>query len=427
MGIFEVMNIVLGLVVEPLALVYSTYFFMAHVERKVFLPRKYYIAAFTVYIVIITFTSVYFRDDRISAAAAVISVAVMGYFFFQKSLVGVVYDIIYIGVIFMCQSAIILAVQALYLELVNTNPLLFADISIALKAVSVIPLTKLLVYAIERVKFAELPKRQLFSILILPAFSLFFMFSFFEVSQVYFQLYGMGLYALNALIVIVLNLYFVYLFGYVFKARNLEKDLSIYKKHDELQFRYYEELEKKYQESRKMIHDMKNHLQAIEDLYSSGETERGREYVRDMYHMLNTYGGRYYSENRMLNIILNDKFAKAAREGVKTTAMIGDVDLEFIKDIDATTIFANLLDNAVEAAAGTEGANISVKVDGFNDFLVISIRNSSRDKVKKEKEGHMGLGLVNVRQTLEKYHGTLQTGSEGQEYQVNITIPKGGE
>ena len=35
----------------------------------------------------------------------------------------------------------------------------------------------------------------------------------------------------------------------------------------------------------------------------------------------------------------------------------------------------------------------------------------------------MGLGLVNVRQTLEKYHGTLQTEQNGGEFQVNITIP----
>ena len=34
---------------------------------------------------------------------------------------------------------------------------------------------------------------------------------------------------------------------------------------------------------------MKNHLQAVERLYKEQETEKGEGYVRDLYHMLNTW------------------------------------------------------------------------------------------------------------------------------------------
>ena len=37
---------------------------------------------------------------------------------------------------------------------------------------------------------------------------------------------------------------------------------------------------------------------------------------------------------------------------------------------------------------------------------------------------HMGYGLQNVKKTLEKYNGTVQTGSSDCEFQVNITLPK---
>ena len=429
MGILEILNIVLGLVVEPIALIYSSYYFMSHVERRVYLPKKYYVAAFAVFIIAITGSSIILRDDRISAVTGIVLISVLGYFFFQRSLVGVAYDVVFIGGVFLCQSAVIMAAEVVILENGLGSLLFFADVSLVIKIFTVVLLTRLLVFAINRVKFTSLPKLQLFSILILPVFSIIFLLSMWESSVLYFQMKGFGLYVLNAILLIIMNLYFIYLFGYVFKARNLERDLKVYREKNEIQFRYYEELEKKYQESRKMIHDMKNHLQAVEELYGSGETERGSKYVKGMYHLLNSYGEKYYSDNKMLNIIMNDKFTQAEREGIKTKAMMGEADLSFMSDLDITTIFANLLDNALYAARQVKNPDITVKMDTFNEFIVVSIHNSAVQPHEtdssqgKNGEGHMGLGLVNVRQTLEKYHGTLQTEQDGGEFLVNITIP----
>jgi len=35
MGILEILNLILGLVLEPIALVYSAYYFMSNVERYI--------------------------------------------------------------------------------------------------------------------------------------------------------------------------------------------------------------------------------------------------------------------------------------------------------------------------------------------------------------------------------------------------------
>lgn len=429
MGILEILNLILGLVLEPIALVYSAYYFMSNVERRVYLPKKYYVAGFAVFIIAVTAGSLFFRDDRISAVTGIVLISVLGYFFFQRSLVGVAYDIVFIIGVFLCQTAVIMAAEVVILENGLGSVLFFADVSLVIKIVTVVLLTRLFVYAVNRVKFASLPKLLLFSILILPVFSIIFLLSMWESSVLYFQMKGFGLYVLNAILLIIVNLYFIYLFGYVFKARNLERDLKVYREKNEIQFRYYEELEKKYQESRKMIHDMKNHLQAVEELYGSGETERGSKYVKGMYHLLNSYGEKYYSDNKMLNIILNDKFTQAERDGVRTKAMMGEADLSFMSDLDITTIFANLLDNALYASRQVKNSDITIKMDTFNEFIVVSIQNSAVQphetecSQKRNREGHMGLGLVNVRQTLEKYHGTLQTEQNGGEFQVNITIP----
>lgn len=64
--------------------------------------------------------------------------------------------------------------------------------------------------------------------------------------------------------------------------------------------------------------------------------------MRDLYHMLNTMGEKYYSANRMLNIILNEKLDQAKKMGIAVQASVGDVDLSDIRDIDLTAVFANL-------------------------------------------------------------------------------------
>ena len=167
------------------------------------------------------------------------------------------------------------------------------------------------------------------------------------------------------------------------RADQLEQELRAFQIQSELQYKYYEDMERKYRESRKILHDMKNHLQAVESLYREGagsnadEESRGNRYVKDLYHMVNMLGEKFYSSNHMLNIICNDKLSAARRRGIRVVAEIGDVDFSDLKDIDITTIFANLLDNATDAAAESgQDRFIEMKIQEIQNFRVISIINS---------------------------------------------------
>lgn len=98
----------------------------------------------------------------------------------------------------------------------------------------------------------------------------------------------------NLAALVLLNFCFLYLFGYWFRSHKLEGQLAEFQMQNELQYRYYAELEQKYRESRKIIHDMKNHLQAVEHLYQAKDgQEQGGAYVKDLYHMLNLLGEKY--------------------------------------------------------------------------------------------------------------------------------------
>lgn len=256
----------------------------------------------------------------------------------------------------------------------------------------------------------------------LPVFSFLFLYSLISMGNIYIQFYGAALIVINAAALLFLNIYIIYLFYNVGRAVKLEKDLELLEQKSEMQFRYYEELEEKYRSSRKLIHDMRNHLHAIEELYGSEEKE-AKAYVKDLHQMLNTMGQKYYTDNRMLNIILNDKIRRAEKEGVEVEVKIGAIDLQSMRDIDITTIFSNLLDNAIEAAATAETKKwVEIRADRFHDFHIIKMTNTKG--VERKKEGHMGVGLENIRNALGKYEGKMEVKEEENDYRVVITIPQ---
>lgn len=417
------LNLFLGLL-EVAVLIFGAYYFMAHNGRTVYRPKIYYVLAFGGFIAALIGSGVFLRDDRASIVIGVALTVLIGHFLFHPGWKYAIYDVFYMVCIFLCQSAVIWAVSGILgTKSLMEDPLLFGNVCLMLKVISELGITIFLTYLTGKKKMSRLTRWQSVSMFILPVASIVLMFSMYILGSVYLQLYGISLLAFNFALLLLVNLYFLYLLGYMFQANNLEHELDMFQKQNEMQFRYYDDLEKKYGQSRKIIHDMKNHLQAVEQLYQQQESERAKEYVENLYHMLNVLGEKYYSDHKMLNIILNDKLGKAEREGIQVKASIGETMLGKMKDIDVTTVFANLLDNAIEAAkeSGKQGF-LHIKMDAIHDFNVISIVNAKAGE--KKKDGHMGLGLENVRNTLAQYHGTMQTEATETEYRVNIMIPE---
>ena len=342
--------------------------------------------------------------------------------------------------------------------------------ALVIRQLTEILLTGAWVVVLNRKKYENVKGMQFAGLFLAPAVSVFIIFSLIYTGDVFVQMYGAFLIILNILALVIMNLYIWYLFSYQSKNKKLRAELEIRKKQSEMQYQYYEKVEQRYQSSRKMVHDMRNHLQAIEALQEQ-DADKGREYVKDMHRMLESFGIVNYTENRMLNIVLNDKAEEAQKSGIGMEIRIDEIRLEHIRDMDMTTIFANLLDNALEAAEQVVGKRmIQVQADTFHDFTVVKIRNSMacggaatgtqspqmemgdavenleepdvqlmsqedesqtkqgidalEQKEKKGRKSHMGIGLENVRHTLEKYGGGMMTEALEGEFVVSITIPE---
>lgn len=229
-----------------------------------------------------------------------------------------------------------------------------------------------------------------------------------------------------------LDTYLIYLFETISQKYELEREIDLKKQQEEMQNTYYHSIETQYDHSRRLIHDIKNHMQTLEEIYSEGSSIEAKQYAKTILESMDAFSGRFKCKNRVLTIIINDKILKCDEQGIKIDTQVEDLNFDFIDPFDMTTIFSNILDNAIEACSKVSigRRQIDLKIYKFNEFITISVRNSydgkliwDKDSLVSTKGGkHMGLGLKNVKTAVEKYEGTMQRKSDGKYFEVKILM-----
>lgn len=227
-----------------------------------------------------------------------------------------------------------------------------------------------------------------------------------------------------------IDIYLIYLFEAISQRYQLEKEIDLKEQYEAMQSSYYHNVEMQYDQSRRLIHDMRNHMQTLEELYVGGNKKDAEKYAETIYKLMDEMGRKFNCQNRILTIIINDKLLKCDEKNIDLQTNIEDIDLDFIDSFDMTTIFSNLLDNAIEASESLklEERIIVVKMFKRQDFITISISNNFLDKpiLKKDellttKKGHhMGIGIKNVKTAVEKYNGNFRYEIKDQKFEVKI-------
>lgn len=312
-------------------------------------------------------------------------------------------------------SAAIMAVNSWYF-LIRTAVYLILSLEYAL-------ISRYFVKVFREKDAVSLTNGQTAVFLLIPFLMLVLLLALYQNGDILLMLFGYGSMAGVVFGIAIFHLVAIYLFGYMLEQQKRNLHYQLYEQQREMMMHQYEELEEKYQSSRKVIHDVKNHIQMIGELYHLGELDAADRYCRDIGGMLRSLERVTYTKHRMLNLILNEKLNSQEMRGVTLRVEVGNADLTFMKDIDVTTIFSNLLDNAKEAVSECqEDRYFSLKMNEKKNFLVICLQNSCPVK-RKKRRGHEGLGLVNVRYVVEAYGGTIQVCEIPEGYQTSIMIP----
>ncbi len=260
--------------------------------------------------------------------------------------------------------------------------------------------------------------------------------TFFEASSAAYIAHRIQKFSSGAFLIIfligcfLLDVYIVFVFYKLAEGRKIEKEFYLIQQQSKIQLDVYRELSDKYKNSMKIVHDAKKHINAIEDLI---ESEKAKEYKESLCLELNKLCPEFRNSNQMLMVIVNHALFKAEKSKINLKLHIEELNLSFITDMDLTTIFANLLDNAIEACQilTEEKRYIDLYAERRMGFIIIQISNPyefismiTDKKYRSTKSGHAGVGLSNVRQTVEKYKGLFNVETINEIFTVEITIPE---
>lgn len=373
------------------------------------------ILAWTGYGALAVLLPMFGKNDMLTIGALTVYYIFIAWLLYFRNKMGVLYQLIYCVLMLLVQY--IAAFLAVYFWSVKQlEDIIYVCLLVVLRSFFLLTGT-LLMRGMVRRRFADAQYTKIRGMIIVPLFSIVLLFMYLIGCDVFLIRYEYYWLLIYCLLLLVINLYCLYFWYDVAKNGELKHRLQMMQQQSELTLQYYEDLEDNYNRSRKIIHDIRNHLHMIEQ---SGRMENPT-YIEDVHAMLNSLGMKFYTENRMLNIVLNDKLKGLSAEQVDCN--LGGIELEFISDLDITTIFANLLDNAVEAKETEKDFWIKIRGEQIQDFTIIKILNPSSVSYregKSSKPGHEGLGLQNVRQALEKYHGELEVRQEEDVFSVTL-------
>lgn len=440
--ILIIMNLTLS-ILDVTIFTYAAFSFMSHVKRNLYRPKwMYCLGSILFATVVVIGTSL--ENIWLAMFLFAMAMVVAGRCLFSSLRIQMLNNLIFVTCVLLLLVTVVS--QLIFIISAKTgflrgNLIALGCFIMVVKQLIILLATRLFILFFNRHSAVKLKRLELINYLLLPIFSIAFVGTLIAfASTIYLSFFDAVLFVANMILIIVLNIYFSYVFDAVSRKNELESEFTLYEQQAQSQYKYYKMLEEKQENYRKVIHDMRNHLITIEQMYKDGNSG-AEEYMEDMHQLLNSLGQTYYTGNRELNIILNDKAQLADSLDIRMEYILGEIDLSAIKAIDQTIIFANLLDNAVEAIQRESVKNsnilkvVQVKMEQIRGFLVVQVRNPSASPKKTEhgfissKSGKRGIGLENVKQVVEHYDGTLVADWNDGWFEVSVTLPniKGGD
>lgn len=214
-----------------------------------------------------------------------------------------------------------------------------------------------------------------------------------------------------------LDIYIIYLFEFVTKEYKLKAENRLFRQQAEILNRNIHDMDEKYEQSRRMVHDMHNALQVLENVQAN-DPRVAQKYAEQMKEKLDELGWRFRCGHKIMTFIINNMIIRAKEKGICVDVKVQELDWRFLKEIDLTAIFVNIFNNAIEACEQMEDGNkfIKLRIVEKNNHVVIKMFNSySKEHLivgdpfyQTSKEGHSGIGLSNVQTVVEQYHGDMR-------------------
>lgn len=225
------------------------------------------------------------------------------------------------------------------------------------------------------------------------------------------------LFTVLSLILLFTNIIVIYIHEKTIHTLIKNTELQLEQQKEKINEEYYANLEKQFDSSSILIHDIKKCLLNIRELSNDSNSESIRKYIDSIFIGYGIPELKQYSKNKLVNVIVNRYVNLCRKAKIDFSVDIRDVDFHVITDSDLTALLDNLLENAYEAAKASVEKQIDLRIDYRNEnFLLIDLQNTSDQKPKvkgnilittKPETGVHGIGLKSISRIVKRYSGNM--------------------
>ena len=183
---------------------------------------------------------------------------------------------------------------------------------------------------------------------------------------------------------------------------------------------YYEMMLAQNENQSILIHDIKKHLQSIKLLNEKHDSDKINAYIQQLMESSDLRETTNICDNEMLNAILCRYQRQCNDKHIHFHTDIRSGTVQYIYQHDLTSLFCNLLENAMESAENIPDSFIELTVQkkGNSPFVIIILINSCQNTPvynqegvpvsHKSDNGRHGFGIKSIKKVVKQYHGNLQ-------------------
>lgn len=235
-------------------------------------------------------------------------------------------------------------------------------------------------------------------------------------------------------VILSMVLLFSVLFYRLSRQREMELEIARLKQDQaEILERDYQALSRTYEDNAKLYHDLHNHIEAIYQCLTQGDTQEAIRYCEDLRTPVREISQTVWTGDKAIDYLISSKMALAEQEQIRTKVNIEYPHNTNIRSVDLTTILGNLLDNALDAAkaAPDKVRFLNLTIRRINAMLIIKVENGYGN-VPKQENGNLitskaekashGWGLKSVQTAADRYDGTITTDYKDGVFQSVVTL-----
>ena len=237
--------------------------------------------------------------------------------------------------------------------------------------------------------------------------------------------------SLSAFLALVIQFGYPYLSNLIIKEKelqdekdNLEKMLDLQAKQQKLSKQATDILNIKF-------HDMKHQLLLMKTMNDNDRFKISEEIEKS----IDVYSNIAKTGNEAMDIVVSQKALLCSSKNIRFTYILSGDILSFMNSTDITSLYGNILDNAIEAVEEEQGEYRLIKLKTYsqNGLILIQEENYCHKDIKFDQNGlpisikndqiNHGYGSKSIKYIVEKYKGQLSLKQEGNIFNISIVIP----